>query len=225
MANDEPDSTRRPRIDGEVARARLLDAALRLFGERGFAATSTRDIAEAAGVNLAAIRYYFGDKQGLYRATFTEPLGSPTDDIALYDQPQFSLQESLTAFYGSFLHTLKRGELVRLCMRLHFREMVEPTGVWATEIEQGIRPAHEALVRVLARHLAVPVDEEVHRLAYVLVAPAIQVFLAREVIDAITPSLLATPEAIDRHIQRLTVMAQTLVQAEAARRRHDLQPT
>lgn len=219
MSPAEADSTRRPRIDGEVARARLLDAALRLFGDRGFAATSTRDIAEEAGVNLAAIRYYFGDKQGLYRATFTEPLGSPTDDIALYDQPHLSLHESLLAFYDSFLQPLNRGETVRQCVRLHYREMVEPTGVWATEIEQGIRPAHEALTRVLARHLGVPVDLELHRLAYVLVAPAIQVFLAREVIDAITPELLANPQAIDRHIQSLTAMGQTLVQAEARRRR------
>jgi TetR/AcrR family transcriptional regulator, regulator of cefoperazone and chloramphenicol sensitivity len=209
---------RRPRIDGEVARAKLLDAALRLFGERGFAATSTRDIAEAAGVNLAAIRYYFGDKQGLYRATFTEPLGSPRDDVARYDQPSMGLRESLAAFYGSFLEPLKRGELVRLCMRLHYREMVEPTGVWATEIEQGIRPAHDALLRVLARHLRAPIDAEMHRLAHVLVAPALQVFVAREVIDAITPDLLATPDAIDRHIQRLTDMGQTLVRAEAQRR-------
>lgn len=222
MTGTQAESIRRPRIDGEAARARLLDAALRLFGERGFAATSTRDIAEAAGVNLAAIRYYFGDKQGLYRATFTEPMGSPTDDIALYDQPHLSMPEVLTAFYASFLLNLKRGETVQLCVRLHFREMVEPTGVWATEIEQGIRPAHEALVRVLARHLGVPVDDEIHRLAYVLVAPAIQVFLARDVIDAITPNLLATPEAIDRHIQRLTAMGETLVHAEAERRRAEL---
>src|SRR5688500_8221065 len=80
---------------GEQARERLLLSALRLFADQGFAKTSTREIAEAAGANVAAIRYYFGDKAGLYRAAFTEPMGSPKDEIPLYDRPELSLQESM----------------------------------------------------------------------------------------------------------------------------------
>ena len=62
-----------PPTEGAQARARLLHAALRLFAENGFAKASIRDIAQAAGVNPASISYYFGDKNGLYRAAFTEP--------------------------------------------------------------------------------------------------------------------------------------------------------
>lgn len=46
-------------------RQRLLDAAERLFLERGFQQTSTREITEAAGANLAAVNYYFRSKQDL----------------------------------------------------------------------------------------------------------------------------------------------------------------
>src|SRR6266851_1427947 len=53
---------------GEDARRRLIDAAIKTFGDLGFEGTSTRTLAERAGVNLAAIPYYFGSKQGLYRA-------------------------------------------------------------------------------------------------------------------------------------------------------------
>ena len=42
--------------------------ALQAFGQRGFQAASTRDIALAAQVNLPAIQYYFANKEGLYRA-------------------------------------------------------------------------------------------------------------------------------------------------------------
>src|SRR5215216_4026858 len=87
--------SRKQRSDGAHARAHLLLVALRLFSEKGFAKTSIRDIAHAAGANVAAISYYFGDKAGLYRAVFTELLGSARDDIALYNQPHLSLHQAL----------------------------------------------------------------------------------------------------------------------------------
>jgi AcrR family transcriptional regulator len=53
---------------GEETRARIVTAALKMFGERGFDAASTRDIATAAGVNAPALQYYFDSKEGLYLA-------------------------------------------------------------------------------------------------------------------------------------------------------------
>jgi len=53
---------------GEETRARIVDAALRLFGERGFDGASTRDIAKEAGVNAPALQYYFDGKEGVYLA-------------------------------------------------------------------------------------------------------------------------------------------------------------
>ena len=53
------------RTDGAKARQQLLHAGLKLFAEKGFAKTSTREIALAAHANVASISYYFGDKEGL----------------------------------------------------------------------------------------------------------------------------------------------------------------
>jgi TetR/AcrR family transcriptional regulator, regulator of cefoperazone and chloramphenicol sensitivity len=49
-------------------RKRLIEAGLDLFGKRSFDGTGTRLLAERAEVNLAAIKYYFGGKEGLYLA-------------------------------------------------------------------------------------------------------------------------------------------------------------
>jgi len=74
-------SARRPRapgrpVGGDVAvRRALLEAARQLFLARGFAAVSIREIAAAAGATPAMIRYYFGDKLGLYRAMLDEAIG------------------------------------------------------------------------------------------------------------------------------------------------------
>lgn len=53
---------------GAQARARMLHAALDLFGRHGFDGTRTRMVADAAGMNLGAIAYYFGSKEDLYVA-------------------------------------------------------------------------------------------------------------------------------------------------------------
>lgn len=53
---------------GDETRRRIIDAAIRLFGERGYEGASTRDIAKLAGVNAPALQYYFDNKEGVYRA-------------------------------------------------------------------------------------------------------------------------------------------------------------
>ena len=57
---------------GEETRSRILEASIELFATSGFDGASTRTIAERAGVNLPAIQYYFGSKEGLYRAVVEE---------------------------------------------------------------------------------------------------------------------------------------------------------
>lgn len=51
-------------------RKKLLRAAAELFADKGFDAVSTRDLCSRAEVNVAAISYYFGGKEGLYLEVF-----------------------------------------------------------------------------------------------------------------------------------------------------------
>jgi len=50
----------------------LIDAAIHVIGTKGFAAASTREIAKAAGTNVASIAYHFGSKEGLRQACTRE---------------------------------------------------------------------------------------------------------------------------------------------------------
>jgi AcrR family transcriptional regulator len=209
--------TRKQRSDGIEARERLLNVALRLFAEKGYAKTSTREIARTADINLASIKYYFGDKENLYRAVFTEPMGEPADDIPHYDQPHFTLRQSLQGFLSRFLEPFKQGDLVQLCTRLHFREMLEPTGMWSGQID-SIKPAHEALVRVLARHLDARPDDELRRLAFCIAGLGLQMFITRDIVNGIQPRLINSASAIDVWASRLADYAEAMVAVEAARR-------
>ncbi len=57
---------------GEETKARIIRAAIALFGEKGFAGVSTREIAQAADVPAPSLQYYFGNKAGLYQACLAD---------------------------------------------------------------------------------------------------------------------------------------------------------
>lgn len=206
---------KKSRADGEQSRERLLLAAMRLFAEQGYAKASTREIALAAGANVAAISYYFGDKAGLYRAAFNSISQDPHANIAQYDRPDFTLRQSLEVFYGQMLAPLSQGELAQLCNRMWFREMLEPTGLWASEIEHGIRPEHEALSRLIARHLGLAApDVEIHRLTFSVASLAMLLMVGSDVVSTISPQLLDGPEAVGPWIERFTRYAEAMIESE-----------
>jgi AcrR family transcriptional regulator len=67
MARRTPGPDERQR-DPERTRQQILDAGLAEFAAKGYAGARVSDIADRAGVNKQLISYYFGGKEGLYRA-------------------------------------------------------------------------------------------------------------------------------------------------------------
>ncbi|WP_328471542.1 TetR family transcriptional regulator [Actinoplanes sp. NBC_00393] len=80
------------RRDAAATRQALLTAARRRFAADGYTATSVRDIATEAGVNVALISRYFESKEGLFRAclrgTVDELKRSVFEDMPLADAPR-----------------------------------------------------------------------------------------------------------------------------------------
>ncbi len=209
-----------PADEAAEPRLRLLHAGLRLFATQGYSKTSTRELAEAAQVNVAAISYYFGDKAGLYRAVFTEPSGSPEEELARWNRPEQTLREALHGFYASFLEPLRQGDVARLCMKLHFRELLEPTGLWDADPTFGIGEMHEALLLLLARHLGVPEpDEDLQRLAICLAGLGVHLHVGHDINEVLAPGLSTGPAALDRWAERLVDFGLALIEAERQRRR------
>jgi TetR/AcrR family transcriptional regulator len=60
-------------LEGQTARQRLLQAALDFFTEKGYSATSVREIVKSAGVTKPVLYYYFKNKEGIYLELFREP--------------------------------------------------------------------------------------------------------------------------------------------------------
>ncbi len=93
-AKEKFDKNRRKR--GEV-RKKILEAATKLFADRGYDGTSIRDIAAAAGVTVPNIYYYFKDKQGLHQTTLKESANNILEILKKLDDPNASFRDRLIA--------------------------------------------------------------------------------------------------------------------------------
>ncbi len=67
---------------GQARRRRLLEAAIRLFAEKGFEATTLTDLVNEAGGSRTSLYEYFGDKEGLLRAVTVEHCDRLLADLA-----------------------------------------------------------------------------------------------------------------------------------------------
>jgi TetR/AcrR family transcriptional regulator, regulator of cefoperazone and chloramphenicol sensitivity len=205
---------------GERARTRLVVEASRIFAEKGYAKASTREICVAAGLNVAAIHYHFGDKDGLYRAVLLGPIQGMAGQLAGFDEPGLSLREALHRLLGPFVGADATPQAqADDGVRLYLREMLEPTPVFAAAIAQHIGPVHARMAQLLARHigLAQP-DDDVHRLVFGLVAMAHDYCMSGEFMRAVAPRLLDGADALPRARERLVDWGCALVAHERQRR-------
>lgn len=208
------------RADGILARRRLLEAALPLFAAKGYQQTSTREIADAAGANLAAINYYFGDKAGLYRAVFSESLCADAHAAQpLGDAAGQTLEVILTGFFRDFLTPLKNGAPVDLVMRLHFRELLDPSGVLGHDYDAELAALYTSLAGLLTQHLGLAgMDADIQRLAHSIIGLALPYYVARDLIDRVSAELVADTAAVDTLADRLAGFATAMVDSERRRR-------
>lgn len=68
--------------DNISSKKKILNIAFNLFASQGFSATSVRQIASAADVNISSIGYYFGGKEGLYREVIKSQLKNFSDALS-----------------------------------------------------------------------------------------------------------------------------------------------
>ena len=90
---------RRARRTSDEIRTRLLDAARELFAEKGYEATTTRDICARSGVAQTQLFHNFGSKEGIFEAAFLAPLTEVVDRyIAAWDRtrPDSTLEQRVS---------------------------------------------------------------------------------------------------------------------------------
>lgn len=86
----------------------ILNAAEKLFEEKGFDGTSVRDIAKSADVNVAMISYYFGSKEKLLETLFETRLANfKINEESIFDE-KLSAFESLEQLISIYVKTMNQ---------------------------------------------------------------------------------------------------------------------
>lgn len=119
---------RTSREDGDATKARIIEAAGKLFAERGYAETTSKDICERVEINLAAVNYHFGSRDGLYQEVLDEVKKYMFDVEALHrlTRSEMRVEEKLNHFLDRMVETVFARDSWQV--RVWAREMVSPTG-------------------------------------------------------------------------------------------------
>ena len=142
---------------------RILDAAEKLFGENGYAATSLRHIISEAQVNLAAIHYHFGSKQDLLDQVIMRK-ASPMNERRLKLLDQFesqaapepaSVEKIIVAFILPALLIDKSPQFVKLMGRVHAEGLMPEIARrnFRPMIDRFLSALHKALPEMSAKEL------------------------------------------------------------------------
>jgi AcrR family transcriptional regulator len=180
------------KVDGSVAAGdRLIEAGIDVFGEHGYEAATTRMIAKKAGVNIAAIPYYFNGKQGLYRAVVEhiveklQPFVQPTLDTIgeraargdLAPAEAILLVETLLGKMVDFM--VGAPESTRFA-QIVLREHLHPSSAYDIVYRQVMCPMIDGIAAMIAAATGQPLSDAMQMRAIAFMGQVMAFRVARE---------------------------------------------
>jgi AcrR family transcriptional regulator len=180
---------------------RLLQAARKVFGERGLQSATVREICDLASANVAAVNYHYGGKERLYVAVLRDfmerQLRQHPRDAGV--TPATPPQERLRIYVRSLLSQfLGDGDPVSERLgKLLTQEFIEPSQHFGAIFDRYCRPLHD-LLRDIVRELMPGAPEVVvDRCASSIIGQCVLFDFAREAIVRMSPALELTAANVE----------------------------
>lgn len=199
--------SRARRSDGEVTREKILEAAGELIAEHGLARTKNKEIANAAQVDLAAINYHFGGRDGLYLAVLSLAHrhyldGEKLSALAFSDLPA---EEKLSIFLQSFISKLNVGNGWH--GRVLARELLAPSVQLTDFVNNEGMGKIQAIRRIVSEVAGIPEnDPSLLPCMLSVVAPCMMLMVAGNRIPGPVREIAAMQTtALAEHFRRFTL--------------------
>jgi len=187
---------------------RLIEMAGRIFGEKGFRAATVREITSAAHANVAAVNYYFRDKEELYAAVLRHAVqASVCQDSAITES--LPPEEQLHLFIVERLKLMLDPARPKWHGQLMSREMSDPTRSLDLVVREIIQPRIAVFRRIVSAIAGRELPEK--KLSLLLLSVIGQCAYYRHsapMIDLLFPELMSGSSAIPeiaRHITAFSV--------------------
>ncbi|MGP8260629.1 MAG: CerR family C-terminal domain-containing protein [Acidobacteriaceae bacterium] len=179
---------------------KLLDVAGRIFADRGYRAATIRQICVAAGANIAAVNYHFGDKLGLYTEVVRQSARlaefQAAQTVIDRDAPA---EEVLRAVIRARLHSLFHGDRPDWNFRIMAHELAQPTPALRRLVNKAGQPLFHRMLELIGGMIGLPAEDENTRLCAISLLGQIMVYaLAGPLVTAIWPEFELTPEQVER---------------------------
>ncbi len=191
----------------DAPRTRLIEAAGPIFAEKGYQQATVREICQRAEVNVAAINYYFGDKQRLYIECVKFAHAAASERVPLPEWPAGATpEEKLREFVRVTVLRTLGCKPAAWQVQLMMREVNQPSEAVREILDEYIRP-HFALACELFGEV-LPPDTPNHvkqKLSFSLVGQCLQYKLAGEMLPMlIGPETVQTEFTTEKLIEHIT---------------------
>lgn len=200
------------RRSGPETRRAIIEAAGRLFADRGFSGVTAREVAGEAAVALSAIPYHFGSMEALYRealllACQVSPDAAPLATQALMAKPEEALRTAVRWAIADVSAAATSWQI-----RLLFREELDPSAAYREVLTLKVVPEWNWLCEVVSRATGrAPDSPEVKFGVIAMYSLTSSFYLQRGMLDHLAPDVSAVIAAkCEQYIEcmaRLTVSA------------------
>jgi TetR/AcrR family transcriptional regulator, regulator of cefoperazone and chloramphenicol sensitivity len=174
---------------GDETRQRLLEMALEAFGDASYKVATTRRIAEAAEVSLPTLQYYFGGKEGLYRACaeaiveryrrYTQAAASAAAKALSEDVAAETARWHLKAVIGALGGFLVGSTEAERWAQFVARELRDPGPAFEILYESLWRPGVILTARLVARIVGKPENDPAAHIQALLLISSLSAFESR----------------------------------------------
>ncbi len=210
-------ANRASRSDGDATVKQIIAKAGELFAEKGYADTTSKAICERAGVNMAAVNYHFGSRDGLYLVLLKEVHLEvmSLDFVRKIGHSDAPASEKLYLLIHGLLRATYDAKSWHI--RLWARELLAPSPLLSQIMQEDTLPKFEVLRDVITELTGMPATEPaLLRSVLSVIGPVLLLLiLDRQIETPIQPLYWHTVEDMARHMHTFTIAGLKAVAQDA----------